>query len=178
MTNTQHITVNEREIMIATHGNEKFVAIKPICEAIGVDYDYQLEKIKNDEILSQLTKIYRVVAADGKERKMRVLPLRYIFGWLFTINPNNVKPEVKQDVINYKMECYNALFDSFTKRNSILKEKTKYQVEVWELEEELKQDERYKKIQTLKQNIKNASQRLNALDKNVVNEQLNLFEKS
>lgn len=173
--NTQYITVNNREIMIATQGNERFVAIKPICEAIGVDYDYQLEKIKNDEILSQLTKMYRVVAADGKVREMRVLPLRFVFGWLFTINPNNVRPEVKQDVINYKMECYNALFDSFTKRNSIIKERTQYQIDLWELEKELKEDVRYSKMQELKQNIKNASQRLNALDKNLIDEQLSLF---
>lgn len=52
---TQIITVNEKEITIATFGSQKYVAIKPICEAIGVDYDNQIEKIKSDEILSQLT---------------------------------------------------------------------------------------------------------------------------
>jgi len=51
----QIITVNQKEITINSFGVEKYVAIKPICEAIGVDYDSQIEKINNDEILSQLT---------------------------------------------------------------------------------------------------------------------------
>ena len=174
---TQTITVNEKEITIATYGNERYVAIKPICEAIGVKYDTQIEKIKEDEILSQLTPLRGIVAADEKERKMRVIPLRFVFGWLFTINPNNVKPEIKQQVINYRMECYNALFDTFTKRTSILKEKTEYQRKVSQLEEELKEDERYKKIQKYKSLIKNASERMNKLDKNIVSEQLDLFNK-
>ena len=75
------------------------------------------------------------------------------------------------------MECYNALFDTFTKRTSILKEKTEYQRKVSQLEEELKEDERYKKIQKYKSLIKNASERMNKLDKNIVSEQLDLFNK-
>jgi len=173
----QIITVNEKEISIESHNNEKFVAIKPICEAIGVDYDNQIEKINNDEILSQLTPLKGVVAADGKTRKMRVISLRYVFGWLFTINPNKVKPEIKQDIINYKKQCYDALFDTFTKRTSILKEKTNYQIEIERLESNWRKTDEYQKIQDLKKQQKNATQRLNNLDKNIVNEQLDLFKK-
>jgi len=175
--NQQTITVNEKEIIIATIENEKYVAIKPICKAIGVDFQKQLEKIKEDEILGQLYTLRGITGADGKLYKMGTIPLRYVFGWLFTINPNNVKPEIKQNVINYKRECYDALFDTFTKRTSILKEKTTYQIEIENLEEDLKQDDRYVKIQELKSSIKNASLRLNNLDKDVVNEQLDLFRK-
>lgn len=175
--NTQIITVNEKEISIQSYYNEKFVAIKPICEAIGVDYDNQIEKINSDEILSQLTPLRGATGADGKTYKMRVISLRYVFGWLFTINPNKVNPEIKQDVINYKKQCYDALFDTFTKRTSILKEKTNLQIKIEALEKELEEDERVKKIKELKSSVKNASQRLNNLDKNVVNEQLDLFKK-
>lgn len=177
MNTNQIITVNEKEIEIATFNNEKHVAIKPICEAIGVNYTTQFEKIKEDEILSSVVPLKGITGADGKQYKMRVIPLRFVFGWLFTINPNNVKPEIKQDVLNYRMECYNALFDTFTKRTSILKEKTNLQVEIEKLEENWKQTEEYKKIEELKKLQKNASQRLNNLDKNIINEQLDLFKK-
>ncbi|MBE7688464.1 hypothetical protein G1K66_08585 [Tenacibaculum finnmarkense] len=174
---TQLITVNEKQIPIVTLSNEKYVAIKPICEAIGVDYDNQIDKINNDEILKQLTPLKGVVAADGKTRKMRVISLRYVFGWLFTINPNKVKPEIKQDVINFKKECYDALFDTFTKRTSILKEKTNYQIEIERLEANWKQTDDYKEIEKLKKQQKNATQRLNSLDKKIVTEQFDLFKK-
>lgn len=64
--NTKTIKVNNQEILIFTEGQEKYVAIKPICEAIGVDYDSQIEKINGDEILSQLTPIRGAVGADGR----------------------------------------------------------------------------------------------------------------
>lgn len=74
------------------------------------------------------------------------------------------------------MQCYNALFDSFTKRTAILKEKTNYQIEIDQLEADWKKTDEYLKIQELKQKQKNATQRLNNLDKSVVNDQLDLFK--
>lgn len=174
---THSIIINETEIFIISEANEKFVAIKPICQALGVNYDTQIEKINNDEILGQLTTLRGSTGADGKEYKMRVMPIRFIFGWLFTINPKNVNPEIKHLIIKYRMECYNALFDSFTKRTSLLKEKTSLQIEIENLEEDLKTDSRYIKIQELKTSVKQTSQQLNNLDKNVINEQLELFKK-
>ena len=170
------IIINDTEIFIISNGLEKFVAIKPICEALGVDYSSQLQKIKDDEILSSTVGLNTTVGADGKERKMQSIPIKYVFGWLFTINPENVKPEIKHLIIKYKKECYDALFDSFTKRTSLLKEKTDYQIQIETLEEDLKTDNRYIKIQELKSSIKMTSQQLNNLDKNVVNEQLDLFK--
>jgi len=174
---TNSIIVNGKEILILTEANEKFVAIKPICEAIGVNYETQKDKILSDEILGSVTPLRGATGSDGKEYKMRVIPFRFVFGWLFTINPKNVKSEIKDQMIKYKMECYNALFDSFTKRSAVLKEKTEYQVEIEKLENELKEDEKYKRIQELKASISNATRRLNSMDKDIISEQLDLFSK-
>lgn len=174
---THVITVNDREILILNEGGEKFVAIRPICKAIGIDYKSQIDKIKADEILGQLRGLSTSTGADGKEYKMVTLPLKYIFGWLFTISPKNVNPEVKDSIIEYRKMCYDALFNAFTKRTAILKEKTDYQIEIEKLEKELSEDDRYIKIQDLKKNVKATTQRLNTLDKNVINEQLDLFKK-
>lgn len=139
----QIIRVNDKEIIIATFSNKKYVAIKPICNAIGVDFQTQLIKIKEDEILNQLYRLRPITGLDEKVYQMGTIPLKYVFGWLFTINPNKVKPEIKQDVINYKKECYEALFDTFTTRTSILKEKTNYQIEIDQLESDWKQTDGY-----------------------------------
>jgi len=176
MNTQQSITVNEREISIFSEKGEKYVAIKPICEAIGVDFGKQLSRIKDDGILGQLYTIRYIVGADNKNREMGVLPLEYIFGWLFTINENKVKPEIKEQVLQYKKECYHALFETFTGRAKILKERLSYQLEIEKIEKELKEEPAYKKLQELKQSIKNSSQRLNVSDKNLVDEQLDLFK--
>lgn len=174
---TSHlITVNQKDITIVTDKNEKYVSIKSICKAIGVKYETQIEKINNDEILSQLTPLKGSTGADGKEYKMRVIPLRFVFGWLFSISANKVKPEIKESIIKYKMECYNALFDTFTKRTSILKEKTEVQIRIEKLEADWQKTEAYKEIQKLKLQQSNATKRLNNLDKNIISEQLDLFK--
>lgn len=69
-----------------------------------------------------------MVAEDGKEREMICLPLRYVYGWLFSINPDRVKPEARDKVIEYKRKCYDALYDYFTgtaKRQSEVNEEEK-----------------------------------------------------
>lgn len=51
--------------------------------------------------------------SDGKNYEMTSLPLRFVFGWLFTIDANQVKEESRATVIKYQLECYNALYDHF-----------------------------------------------------------------
>ena len=45
---------------------------------------------------------------------MLCLPLMYVYGWLFTINPDRVKPEAREKVITYKKQCYEVLYNHFT----------------------------------------------------------------
>ena len=66
-----------------------------------------------------------MVAADGKQREMVCLPLKYIFGWLFTISPKNVAPEAKELVRRYRTECYDALYRYFTARAEFVELKQK-----------------------------------------------------
>lgn len=173
---TPSIIINGTQIFISDNGTEKIVAIKPICKALGIAFSSQFSKIKEDSSLRSRVTSSVTTGADGKTYEMVHLPLKYIFGWLFTINPENVNPEVKQQIINYREECYEKLYDSFTKRDLLLKEKAMYQVEIEKLEDELKLDPIYIKIQKLKSSVKIASQEFNNLNKDVMNEQLDLFK--
>lgn len=44
---------------------------------------------------------------------MYCLPLEYIYGWIFTINPKNVTDTAKEGVKRYRRECYDALYRHF-----------------------------------------------------------------
>ncbi len=112
-TSTVVAKINEINIVVVENG-EKRVALKPICEALGINYESQYTKIYNDDILSSTIALSTMVGADGKERDMVTIPIKYVFGWLFTINPKNVNPAAKETVIKYKMLCYDALYDYFT----------------------------------------------------------------
>ncbi len=104
-------------------GTERLVPIKPICEALGIDSKSQMDKIQKDEILGSTMVLSTSIGADGKEREMSCIPLKYVFGWLFTINPKNVKPEAKERIVKYRLECYEALFNYFTDQGEFLEMK-------------------------------------------------------
>ncbi|MEG1635844.1 MAG: phage antirepressor N-terminal domain-containing protein [Rikenellaceae bacterium] len=125
MQNKSLAIINGVSINIIEDGTEEFVPIKPICDVLGVNYSTQLEKIKNHPILKSTIPLRGTVGADGKQREMVCLPLRYIFGWLFTINPNNVTGEARQTVIAYHEKCYNALYDYFDKSRRFVEFKQK-----------------------------------------------------
>lgn len=105
---------------VKSDSGEIIVPIKPICIAIGIGFAAQHVKIQNDEILSSTISLSETVGGDGKDREMVCLPLRYVFGWLFTINPKNVDPKAKDVVIEYKKQCFDALYDHFARPNTKL----------------------------------------------------------
>ena len=113
-TSTVVAKINGTEIIVIENG-EKRVPIKPICEALGIDEDAQRRRLKEDPILSSTTVLSTAVAADGKNREMVTIPFRYVFGWLFRIDSRNVKEEAREAVIKYQLQCYDALYNHFTR---------------------------------------------------------------
>ena len=108
--------------MVST-SDEQLVPLRPICEALGIAFERQTAKIKEHPILSSTVTLRVMVAADGKQREMLCLPLEFIFGWLFTINPANVNEDAKPTLIKYQHECYHALFLHFTARAQFVEQK-------------------------------------------------------
>lgn len=117
--------INNQELVIISESADKFVPIKPICTALGIDFKSQYAKLKEDENLSSVMVLSTTTGADGKNYEMVCLPLKYIFGWLFTINPGNVAPDAKEVILRYRMECYDALFNHFSERSTFIEEKQK-----------------------------------------------------
>ena len=113
------VNFNSNPIMTVTdsHTGIIYIPCKPICEAIGIAWQRQLDKIKQDEVLSSIVTEMVIVASDGKQRNMTCLPLDYINGWLFKLNPSKVAPEVKDRVIMYQRECYAVLAKHFQKQD-------------------------------------------------------------
>ena len=112
-TETTVAKINNVSIVVIENG-EKRIAVKPICEALGVAYQSQIERLKNDPILSSVITLSVTTGADGKQYEMVTIPFKFVFGWLFRIDSRNVKPEAAEAVLRYQMECYDALYNHFT----------------------------------------------------------------
>jgi len=110
---TSVAVVNKQQILIVKKDGVDYVPTRPICDALGVDPDSQLKRIKRDPIFSSVTVTVTGTGADGKLYEMAALPHEFIFGWLFTIDTNLVKEDVREAVINYKRECNHVLYNHF-----------------------------------------------------------------
>lgn len=113
MNANQIIKFNKQEIPVFFHNNKPYVAMRPICENIGLDWAAQYQRIKRHHVLNSTVVIITTVAQDKKEREVFALPIGYLNGWLFGIDINRVKPEIKDTLIKYQLECYDVLYKHF-----------------------------------------------------------------
>lgn len=110
MVNFQTVKFHNDDIEII----DTFVSVKKLCQNIGITgLSDQYKKIKEDESFESKSLDIEI---NGVIQEVVVIPASKINGWLFSINPNKVKPEVKQKLIEYKKECFNVLDAHFNKK--------------------------------------------------------------
>ena len=103
-------------VAIAVDG-KPFVAVRPICDALTIDFDSQRHRIARHPVLSASTVITTGVAADGKRREVLCLPLDKLNGWLFGISAARVRdPARRERLIDYQRECFDVLAAHFSAR--------------------------------------------------------------
>lgn len=107
----QTVNFHNQTLITLQKDGVAYVAMKPICENIGLDWKSQFARIKRDEVLNSTMVMITTVGNDGKNREMLCLPIHYLNGWLFGVDTNRVKAQIKDKLITYKKECYQALFD-------------------------------------------------------------------
>ncbi|EDS9959317.1 hypothetical protein GT314_004600 [Salmonella enterica subsp. enterica] len=100
-------------LYVVNHNGEPYTPMKPIVKGMGLDWMGQLTKLR--QRFSSTIEEIPMVAEDGKRRNMVCLPLRKLAGWLQTISPNKVRPEIRDRVIQYQNECDDVLYEYWTK---------------------------------------------------------------
>lgn len=173
MKSEKFLKFNEKSIYFQSYDGQFWIAIKPICDALNIDYSRQLRTIKSDDILSELWSLQTMVGADNKIREMASLPEMYIYGWIFSVQSQSA--ELKE----YKKDCYNILFNYFhgtiTGRKNLLKEKVQVNFELAEAENQLAENEAFIKIQNLKKKQTTINGRLKSNDNQAMKEVIDLF---
>ncbi|HFT7179390.1 TPA: phage antirepressor N-terminal domain-containing protein [Escherichia coli] len=112
--NTSYVPFNGQQIITAMAAGVAYVAMKPIVENLGMSWGTQQQKL-----MKQLDKFncihMNMVAADGKLRKLLCLPLKKLNGWLFSINPEKVRADIRDKLIQHQEECFTVLHDYWAK---------------------------------------------------------------
>lgn len=128
--------VNGISLQVVADDREQLVAVKPVCEILGVNYTTQVEKLKAHPVFGSVIPLRGTTGADGKTYQMLCIPLQFFPGWLFSINPDNVKEEARENLIKYQLECNKVLFDYFFNRADFAQKKEKIVAKAKELLEE------------------------------------------
>ena len=88
---------------------EPHVALRPICEAVGLGWNGQYERLMRHAVLAPTIRMTRTVAEDGKLREMATLPLKMLNGWLLGVDASRVNPDVQERLLDYQRECFDVL---------------------------------------------------------------------
>ncbi len=111
---TALVAFHGHDILTINDGETIRVAMKPICEAIGIDWEAQRKRIQRHPIMSQGASMMEVPSEGGSQQTW-TLPLDMLNGWLFGVEASRVRPEIRERLIAYQRECFKVLHDYWTK---------------------------------------------------------------
>ncbi|HAV7170328.1 TPA: hypothetical protein JA123_29265, partial [Klebsiella oxytoca] len=137
--NTSYVPFNGHQIITAMAAGIAYVAMRPVVENLGLDWATQLRKLRggvgnsnrrdisivDDERGSHMTTPSKFGCCDiaipskGGIQKMLCIPLKKLNGWLFSINPEKVRADIRDKLIQYQEECFTVLHDYWTKGAAI-----------------------------------------------------------
>lgn len=84
-----------------------WVSVKRICENIGITSNAQVTKLNNREDLC--CNVIVVPDKKGVKQRMFCIELKSLAGWLYTLNPQKVRPAIKESLIFYQKETTNVI---------------------------------------------------------------------
>ena len=115
MTQHQLVTVDfhGQSILATTIDGKPYVAMRPIVENIGLQWGSQFNRIQRHPVLKSTVFMMTTVAEDGKQREMLCLPLSMLNGWLFGVDVNRVREEIRPKLLRYQTECFEVLYRHF-----------------------------------------------------------------
>ncbi|NEW42768.1 phage antirepressor [Nocardia cyriacigeorgica] len=104
-------------IVAAEFDGAPWVALKPMCDAIGVSYPAQYRKLTGRSWATVASKA--TVAADGKTRDMAMIDRRTLTMWLATIDENRVDSAAAPTIRAYQAQAADVLDAYFSHGGAI-----------------------------------------------------------
>ncbi|HCG0890475.1 TPA: phage antirepressor N-terminal domain-containing protein [Pseudomonas aeruginosa] len=106
----QVIPFRQKELLLVGNAGEPFVPMKPVVEGMGLAWQSQHRKLQSGRFATCITEMVIQLPGDTQRRPVSCLPLRKLTGWLMSIHPNKVRPELREGIIAYQNECDDVLW--------------------------------------------------------------------
>lgn len=128
-----------------------WVALRPIVNALGLDWGTQRKKLKNLKEKGIALKATPLKDVNGKTQEMLTINLYDLPVYLYSININKVRPELREKIKKFQVETTHAIREYW--KNKIKKEREeieKLKAEYNQLVKELRQIPTYEEYKELK----------------------------
>lgn len=99
-------------LFLLDQNNEPYTPMKPIVEGMGLAWQVQHRKLDSNKERWGITMM--VIPSKSGDQETLCMPLRKLPGWLMTIHPSRVKPEIREKIIQYQNECDDVLWKYWT----------------------------------------------------------------
>jgi len=99
-------------LFLLEQNNEPYTPMKPIVEGMGLGWSGQHEKLNLNKDRWGI-RVNRIPSENGPQETL-CMPLRKLPGWLMTIHPTRVKPEIREKILQYQNECDDVLWKYWT----------------------------------------------------------------
>lgn len=106
------VNFHGKELSVIEKDGKRYVAMKPIVEALGLAWVDQFKLIKNDVVLGEAICVTPIPSSGGVQETV-CLPLEYLNGWLFKVSAARYTGKKREAIIMYQKECYQALHQHF-----------------------------------------------------------------
>lgn len=115
MPNQMSVPFHGTNLLLVEHQNQPYVPMKMIVEGMGLSWGSQAAKLKSNQERWGVSLI-DIPHVDANN-KVSCLPLRKLFGWLNSLQPNRVREDVREKVIQYQNECDDVLYQYWTEHS-------------------------------------------------------------
>jgi hypothetical protein len=88
--------------------------MKPIVEGMGMSWGTQARKLRSNPERWGVF-IMNIPSIDLHNDSL-CIPLRKLFGWLQTLQPNRIRDDIRESVIQYQNECDDVLWQHWLKQ--------------------------------------------------------------
>ena len=99
---------------LSSHDDKHMVAIKPICDALGIDPRRQQKKLQSD--LKFSWGHMSSTGTDGKQYQMVCIPVDEVAGFLYGINSRKVAEEVAPRLLSFQRRLQTVMHEAVTGR--------------------------------------------------------------
>jgi hypothetical protein len=165
---------NGRKIPYVNIEGTNYIAIRPVCDALGINYNRQYQNLKKDDILNGVFAIQQMRDPENRMRNYVALPEYFFFGWLYNVSSGSTALK------EYKFQCYRALWNYFqgngAERKKIMRQRAQVKAEIHEIKDQLKAtNEQFQRLNQLQGEQLRLSNVLRKIDEEEQLKQLALF---